>query len=305
MSPWSSPRSSGCRATDWIIEPKMLPMPAPAPAAPAPMPSASAIALPACTIGAFLTDAARRNASTWFSLVFGLDRRADVDGRESGEDERLDRHDDHDFEDVEEEGGRKAQGPPGPAVDDEQEADHGQDQDVAREHVRVEPDGEADQAHELREDLDRDDQRQDRARHLGDPRAEVADDAVEPDPLDVREDERQEGERERDRDLGSRRVDAPDGNVVVRLARERQRNEADQVDDEDEEHQRRDVREPERDRLVRQAGLGDLRLRDVVERLAEGLPAIGNLPEVEPHEQDPEQARERGADEQETTALLI
>src|SRR3954451_10939937 len=29
--PWSSPRSSGWRATDWIIEPKMLPMPMPPP----------------------------------------------------------------------------------------------------------------------------------------------------------------------------------------------------------------------------------------------------------------------------------
>src|SRR5215211_4782510 len=97
MIPCSSPRSSGWRATDWIIEPKMLPMPAPAPAAPAPMPSASAIALPACTIGVSLTSTtvAKRSLSIpRFSLVFGLDRRADVDGGKSGEDERLDRDDD-------------------------------------------------------------------------------------------------------------------------------------------------------------------------------------------------------------------
>ena len=36
-----------------------------------------------------------------FSLVFGLDRRADVDGGQGGEDERLDRDDDDDLEDVE------------------------------------------------------------------------------------------------------------------------------------------------------------------------------------------------------------
>src|SRR5438552_6201692 len=120
MIPWSSPRSSGWRATDWIIEPKMLPMPAPAPAAPAPMPRARAIALPACTTGASLTEAARR----WMSipgilLVFGLDRRADVDGGKGREDERLDRDDDHDLEDVEDERCGQAERAPGPAVDDE------------------------------------------------------------------------------------------------------------------------------------------------------------------------------------------
>jgi hypothetical protein len=45
--PCSSPRSSGCRATDWIIDAKMLPMPMPAPSEPRPIPRASAIALPA------------------------------------------------------------------------------------------------------------------------------------------------------------------------------------------------------------------------------------------------------------------
>ena len=41
--------------------------------------------------------------------------------------------------------------------------------------------------------------------------------------------------------------------------------------DEDEEHQRRDVREPAADRLRRQALLGDLRLGDLVDLLAERL----------------------------------
>src|SRR6188508_373978 len=99
--PVSSPRSSGCRATDWIIEPKMLPIPTPAPSAPSPMPSASAIAFPASTLPA--ASAASRNVviGCGSSLVFGLDRRADVDGGESGEDERLDRDDDDHLEEVE------------------------------------------------------------------------------------------------------------------------------------------------------------------------------------------------------------
>src|SRR4051812_45944355 len=100
--PWSSPRSSGWRATDWIIEPKMFPMPMPAPSEPRPMPSASAIALPASTPSSV---AARRAANMVIggpsSLVLGLDRRADVDGGQGGEDERLDRDDDHDLEQVE------------------------------------------------------------------------------------------------------------------------------------------------------------------------------------------------------------
>src|SRR6186997_3690617 len=97
--PCSSPRSSGWRATDWIIEPKMLPMPIPAPSAPRPTPRARPIALPA-----FVTSpdvAARIVASTAPSLVLWLDRRADVDGGQGGEDERLDADDDADFEDVE------------------------------------------------------------------------------------------------------------------------------------------------------------------------------------------------------------
>src|SRR3954447_26954125 len=205
MRPWSSPRSSGWRATDWIIEPKMKPMPGPAPAAPRPMPSASAIALPAWTTGVSFTEAKTRaiNPSivvVLLCLVLRLDGRADVDGGQGSEDERLDRDHDHDLEDVEDERSRQPEEAPRRRVDDEDQADHREDQDVAGEHVRVETDGEADQAHELREDLDDDDQRQDRLRHLRDPGLEVLHGAVEPDALDVLEDPRHEGEGERHRD---------------------------------------------------------------------------------------------------------
>ena len=57
--------------------------------------------------------------------VFRLDRRADVDGGQGGEDERLDRDDDHDLEDVEDERGRQAERTRhGERVDDEDQADH-------------------------------------------------------------------------------------------------------------------------------------------------------------------------------------
>src|SRR5919204_2286748 len=98
--PCSSPRSSGWRATAWIIEPKMLPIPTPAPSEPRPMPSARAIALPASTLAA----AARSPIMGRSLLVFWLDGRADVDGGQGGEDEGLDGDDDDHLEQVE--GGR-------------------------------------------------------------------------------------------------------------------------------------------------------------------------------------------------------
>src|ERR671931_799580 len=92
--PWSSPRSSGWRATDWIIEPKMLPMPMPAPSDPRPMPSARPSVFPA--LMTLPVDATSSASTVPPSLVARLDGRADVDGGERGEDERLDRdEDDH------------------------------------------------------------------------------------------------------------------------------------------------------------------------------------------------------------------
>src|SRR6266540_4042607 len=133
--PWSSPRSSGCRATDWIIEAKMLPMPTPAPS---PTPSARPIAFPA-----FVTSpevAASTVAITKNLLVLRLDRRADVDGGQGGEDERLDRDDDHDLEEVEGGRDRDRHDREHDRLQDEHQAEEGQDQDVPGKHVREEPD---------------------------------------------------------------------------------------------------------------------------------------------------------------------
>ena len=160
---------------------------------------------------------------------------------------------------------------PGRGLQDEDQPEEREDQDVAGEHVREETDGQRDQAHELAEDLERHDQPEQRLRRLGDPALEVAHGTVPADALEVREDERQQRERERHRERARRRVDPPRRHAVPRLAGERQRDEAEQVDDEDEEHQRRDVREPAADRLGRQPLLGDLGLRDVVDDLADRL----------------------------------
>src|SRR3954452_12814449 len=142
--PCSSPRSSGWRATDWIIEPKMLPMPTPAPRAPRPTPSARPTALPA-----FVTSpvGARMYPSMRFLLVLRLDRGADVDGGQGSEDEGLDADDDHDLEDVEDRGDRNDKDREDERLQDEDEADEREDQDVARQHVREKTDAERDEAH--------------------------------------------------------------------------------------------------------------------------------------------------------------
>src|SRR5690349_7132178 len=143
MIPCSSPRSSGWRATDWIIEAKTVPMPIPAPSEPKPMPSPKPSACAALMVG----DVAASSWSTVSSLVGRLDRRADVDGGQSGEDERLNRDDDHDLEDVEGDPDRErddGDDPEGDPAEDEEQPDRHEDQHVAVEHVRVEPHAEAD-----------------------------------------------------------------------------------------------------------------------------------------------------------------
>src|SRR6266508_2909238 len=178
----SSPRSSGWRATDGIIDTKMLTMPMPAPTAPSPTPRPNAIAFPASTFAA-----CARSASKATSLVGRLDGRADVDGGQGGEDECLDRDDDDDLEKVEERRDADRDGSQPGRLEHEHEADHDEDQHVAGEHVGEEPDGERDDPHELRDHLERDDQDQRHLRRLRDPALEVADRTVEANPLDVRE----------------------------------------------------------------------------------------------------------------------
>src|SRR3954468_14853038 len=185
--PWSSPRSSGWRATAWIIEPKMLPIPMPAPSAPRPIPSASAMALPAsATLPSTAPTMERADMWCRSSLVLRLDGRADVDGRQGSEDIGLDRHDDHDLEQIERDCSRHGDDADEKALEHEDEPDERQDQHVACEHVGVETNGEADQPHELAEDLERDDQRVERLGDIGNPALQVSHDAVGADFLDMR-----------------------------------------------------------------------------------------------------------------------
>src|SRR6187551_1303544 len=135
--PCSSPRSSGWRATAWIIEPKMLPMPIPAPTAPRPTPTPKAIAFP---MSATLPSSAARTVVKLSLLVLGFDGAADVDGGQEGKDEGLDRDHDRDLEDVDRRRDGHGDDDEGIGLEDEDQADHDEDEHVAREHVREESD---------------------------------------------------------------------------------------------------------------------------------------------------------------------
>ena len=169
---------------------------------------------------------------------------------------------------------------------------------MAREHVREKPDAQRDQPHELAEDLERHDQAEQELRRLGDPALEVANRPVPADALEMREDEREQRERERHRERRRRGVDPPRRHPVPLLPGERQRDEAEQVHDPDEEHDRGDVREPAADRLRRQALLRDLGLRDLVDGLADRLAPVGKEREPAAHREEPERDREDGSDQQ-------
>src|SRR3990170_4490695 len=187
--PWSSPRSSGWRATAWIIEPKMLPMPMPAPAAPRPTPTPKAIARPMLVTSPVI--AARTVPKVPLPLVFGFDCPADVDGGEEREDEGLDRDHDRDLEDVDRDAHGNRDHREHDRFEDEDQAEHHEDEHVAGQHVGEESDGERDQAHELGDHLEHGDRPDQHLRDAPrDPALDVLDRAVVANALDVRRDER-------------------------------------------------------------------------------------------------------------------
>src|SRR5918997_6382768 len=98
--PVISSRISGWRVTDSMTLPKMMPMPTPAPTAPRPPPTPRAIALPASAPASAWAKIVNRRGirSTGGSLVMLGDGAAEVDGRQRGEDERLQRCDQADLE---------------------------------------------------------------------------------------------------------------------------------------------------------------------------------------------------------------
>src|SRR6266516_6780341 len=208
MIPCSSPRSSGWRATDWIIEAKTVPMPMPAPSEPRPMPRPK----PSACAALIVLDVAASRWSTGSYLVGRLDSRADVDGGQGGEDERLDGDDDHDLEDVEGDPDRQrddGDDPEGNPAEDEEQPDRDEDQHVAGQHVRVEPDAEADHAEDVRDRLENRHDRHHPLRNAGRHEALEVAQAVVADSFDVGEDDAEQREHEGHRKLGGDRVDPP------------------------------------------------------------------------------------------------
>src|SRR3954453_14405700 len=191
-----SSRISGWRVTDSMTLPKMKPTPMPGPIVPRPAPMPSAMALPAlrpysCGSAAWAIRV-MIESSTACSLVLFGDGAAEVDRGEGGEDEGLQGGDEADLEQEEGHGHDAGDGAEDDRADhrqvqqDDEPAAHEQDQQVAGEDVREQSDAEADQAHEVRDDLDEEDRDSRRALDAGrDPALEVVDKALPADALHV------------------------------------------------------------------------------------------------------------------------
>src|SRR5215210_7396472 len=186
--------------------PKMMPMPTPAPTAPRPPPTPSAIALPAsdpASAWAKIETSRESTGSPLSSVVLG-DRAAEVDRRERGEDERLQGGHEADLEEEQDHAEREREHAEElePQQDGEP-AGHEEDDQVAGEDVGEQSHGERYEPHEVREELEDEDEAGHEAR---DPRRdealEVADDALVADALDVVGDEDDQREHERHGHVG-------------------------------------------------------------------------------------------------------
>src|SRR3954453_2528025 len=202
--PVISSRISGWRMTDSITLPKMMPMPTPAPTAPRPPPTPRAIALPASEPASACAMSEMRRGSTSiggspFVLVALGDCAAEVDRAEGGEDERLQGRHQAQLEEEEDHAGREREDAQDLETQQHREpAGHEQDDQVAGEDVGEKSNGEREQPHEVRDQLEHEQGRGARAVHaLGDQALHVADEALGADPLDVEGDEDDEREHER------------------------------------------------------------------------------------------------------------
>src|SRR5215203_395718 len=232
--PVISSRISGWRVTDSITLPKMMPMPTPAPTAPRPPPTPSAIALPASAPSSAAAKMKVRNVASTEGTPFGLvglgDRAAEVDGREGGEDERLQRRDQPDLEEEDRDAERDDHD--AERLDPQQHrqpARHEQDDQVAGEDVGEETNGERDQPHEVRQQLQYEDRHHRESGDAGGDQAlQVADEPLRADALEVVGDEDDEREHERDRKVRRRGVErerrdlgAEDVDLLVRVGGQR------------------------------------------------------------------------------------
>src|SRR3954471_10947904 len=177
-------------------------MATPAPAAPSPPPRPSAIALPASDPSCW-ANTRRVARSTEAPLVVLGGGFAEVDGGQRREDERLQGRDQAYLEEEDREPER--QGHDAQALDAQQDheaAGHEQDDQVPGEDVGEKTDGEADEAHEVREQLQDEHDRPQPARDPGGNQAlDVAHEALRADALDVVREPGDEGQGERHRDV--------------------------------------------------------------------------------------------------------
>src|SRR3954451_17253614 len=194
-----SSRISGWRVTDSMTLPKMMPMPTPAPTAPRPPPTPTAMALPASEPSVAAAKMKLRTMLKKFTpglLLVGLgDRAAEVDRGQSGEDEGLQGGHETDLEQVEDEADRQQRdADSGDPEDHRQAAGHEQDDHVAGEHVGEESDGERKDPHQVRHDLQHEDEGRHEAVHTGrDQALQVAQNALRADAFGRVGDEDHEG----------------------------------------------------------------------------------------------------------------
>ena len=168
---------------------------------------------------------------------------------------------------------------PGDAQDHREAAGHEQDDHVAGEHVGEETNGERDDPHQVRHDLEQKMKHGHAAGDAGrDQALEVPEGALGPDALDRVGDEHDQRQHQRHRDVGGRRVDRERRDVepedVERVVAGRQRDEPDQVVEPDEEEEGADEREPLRRHLVVHVPARDVVAHQAVERLDRGLDPV-------------------------------
>src|SRR5436190_12446035 len=158
---------------------------------PSPAPTPSAMALrPLLGSAAWAKSPTTSVSSTgvsFRSLVVRLHGAPEVDGGKRGEDEGLKRRDQDDLEGVERDRGRQGDEAEGrDAEQDGQAAGHEQDEQVAGEDVGEQSDRQADDPHEVGDDLDGEYRDRGRTGHPGgDPALEVGNEALRADALDV------------------------------------------------------------------------------------------------------------------------
>src|SRR3954468_6085606 len=293
--------------------PKMKPTPMPGPMVPRPAPMPRPIALPALRpyswgSAAWAICVMTDRSTAIAPLVLGGHGAAEVDRGQGGEDEGLQRGDQADLEEEEGDGhdaGHEAEDDgqaDGHVQQHHEAAAHEQDEQVARKDVGEETDAQADEAHQVRDDLDDEDRAARRALDAGrDPAREVLDEALGPDALDVVADPDDERQHERHRQVRGRReqrqrrdLDAEDVNRVLGVRRQRQV--ADDVREPDEQEDGPDEREPLRGHRVVHVPARDVVAHEQERRLDRGLQPV--RPRLHaPRDVDHREAGQRGRDE--------